>query len=197
MKKLLFLFVLTLLPLSASADAVEINGIYYNLNADAKTAEVTTDDPNSYFGNYSGEIIIPSEITHDGNKYAVTSIGNGTFSFCKLLTSVTIPNSVISIGHHAFESCRRLTSITIPNSVVTIGQDAFTFCEDLSSITIPNSVTSISERAFSYCYSLTSVTIPSSVIFIGDGILESSDGLTSIVVEEGNPKYDSRENCNL
>ena len=66
-----------------------------------------------------------------------------------------------------------MTSITFPNSLTNIGTLAFYSCSALTSITIPNSVTSIARRAFEGC-----------------------NGLTSIVVEEGNTKYDSRDNCN-
>ena len=41
MKKLFTLFLLAFLPLLANADRVEIDGIYYNLNAENHTAEVT------------------------------------------------------------------------------------------------------------------------------------------------------------
>ena len=57
-------------------------------------------------------------------------------------------------------------------------------------------VTSIQSRAFQNCPELTSVTIPNTVISIGSYIFEGSTNLASIVVEEGNPTYDSRENCN-
>jgi hypothetical protein len=50
MKKNLLLLILMLLPLAASADAVEIDGIYYNLVPKAKIAEVTS-NPNKYIGN--------------------------------------------------------------------------------------------------------------------------------------------------
>ena len=46
------------------------------------------------------------------------------------------------------------------------------------------------------CIGLTSVTIPNSVTSIGDDIFAGCDGLTSIKVEDGNPVYDSREDCN-
>ena len=49
MKKQLFLLVMILLPMVASADAVEIDGIYYNLIQKGKGAEVTT-NPNKYKG---------------------------------------------------------------------------------------------------------------------------------------------------
>ena len=39
-----------------------------------------------------------------------------------------IPNSVTSIGDGAFSRCTGLTSITIPNSVTNIGNYAFSYC---------------------------------------------------------------------
>ena len=47
-----------------------------------------------------------------------------------------------------------------------------------------------------YCRSLTSVTIPNSVTSIGGGAFRGCSGLTSINVDDGNTKYDSRNNCN-
>ena len=114
---------------------------------------------------------------------SVTSIGDGAFSYCSGLTSVTIPNSVTYIGEYAFVGCSGLTSLTIPNSVTYIGEQAFGGCSGLTNLTIPNSVTYIGEYAFVGCSGLTSLTIPNSVTEI-------------IIVESGNSKYDSRNNCN-
>ena len=71
MRKLLFLLILTILPLLASAETVEIDGIYYNLNAEAKTAEVTK-NPNEYSG-------IPSETSEDGSQTNYYLKGDGSF----------------------------------------------------------------------------------------------------------------------
>ena len=86
---------------------------------------------------------------------------------------VTLPDGLTSIGSYAFRGCTSLTSVTISNSVTSIGDGAFENCPSLTSVTIPNSVTSIGYAAFKAC-----------------------SGLISIVVAEGNPAYDSRENCN-
>ena len=107
--------------ISASADVVEVVGVYYDISG--TTATVTSGD-----NKYSGDIVIPESITYNNSKYSVTSIGNNAFWGCSGLTSVTIPNSVTSIGDKAFYYCRGLTSVTIPNSVTSIGKSAFSFC---------------------------------------------------------------------
>ncbi len=81
--------------------------------------------------------------------------------------------SVTAIGFCSFRQCKNMTTITIPNSVRSINSEAFSFSA-ISSITIPNSVISIKNDSFRYC----------------------SETLTTIVVEDGNPVYDSRNNCN-
>jgi hypothetical protein len=107
-------------------------------------------------------IVIPDTI----NGLPVTNIGDGAFSDCTNLTSVTIPDSATSIGEDAFGSCTGLTSVTIGKNVTNIGERAFYACTSLTSITIPDSVTSIGGSAFSGCSSLTNVTIGSSVTYL-------------------------------
>ncbi len=125
---------------------------------------------------------------------SVTCIEGGAFSGCRL-TSITIPDSVTCIEGRAFSGCR-LTSITIPDSVTSIGKYAFSYCKSLTSIEIPNSVTNIGDSAFYNCSNLTSITIPSSVTSIGEGAFFHCSGLLNIIVDENNPIYDSRDNCN-
>ena len=85
--------------ISASAYDVEVDGIYY-LTPKKNVAIVTKGDKE-----YSGDITIPSSIKVNDLEYTVSSIGNGAFSECRGLTSVTIPNSVTSIGEYAFYYC--------------------------------------------------------------------------------------------
>ena len=102
----IIIFLLTPLPILASAETVEIDGICYNIIPKAKVAEVTR-NPNGY----SGEIDIPAFVNHNEVTYSVTSIGSRAFSYCSGLTSVTIPNSVTSIGGFAFCGCSGLTTL--------------------------------------------------------------------------------------
>ncbi len=151
MKKQLLLLLLTLVPMLASAYDALIDGIYYNLASDTKTAEVTNETGNYKAQSYSGSVNIPASVTHEGVAYSVTSIGSYAFYYCSDLTSLTIPNSVTSIEYCAFAYCRSLKEVTIPNSVTSIGNSAFHGCSGLTSVTIPNSVTSIGSYAFNNC----------------------------------------------
>ena len=196
------------------ADKVQIGDLYYNLNADNLTAEVTY----KQIGLYAGDIIIPASVDYNSVTYSVTSIGNYAFKSCTGLTSITIPNSVTSIGYEAFLGCSGLTSIVvasentnydsrencnaliktssntliagcqntiIPNSVTSIGNYAFEYCTGLTNITIPNSVTSIGDWAFYECYGLTSITIPNSVTSIGIRAFSNCSGLTRVTIGNG------------
>ena len=164
------------LNISALAYDCKVDGIYYDLNNDDKTASVTNTTNNKYVG----DIIIPESITYSGTTYSVTSIGRYAFRGCSGLTSVTIGNSVTSIGNNAFADCSMLTSVSIGNSVTSIGDRAFFKCSGLTSVTIPNSVTTIGKYAFCDCSGLTSVTIPNSVTSIGEGAFYDCSGLTSV-----------------
>ena len=180
MKTFLLSLLTILLPFVANADAVEIDGIYYNLVKKAKIAEVTS-NPNKY----SGSVDIPGTVTYDGVEYSVTSIGSEAFSFCNSLTTVTIPNSVTSIGGEAFYGCSNLFTVDIPDSLESIQGATFSHCSNLDSVSIPNSVTSIGNFAFSECSSLTSINIPNSVTSLGIKAFFGCYSLASINIGDG------------
>lgn len=142
MKKLSSLFLFLLLSLIACAQSsIDYDGIKYKLSEKEAMVIYKQDK-------YTGSVIIPETIKHEGKTYNVTSIGDWAFKDCFTLTSVTIPNGVRSIGHGAFKNCSFLTSVTIPNSVTWIGSDVFQNCSKLTSIEIPNSVIAIGTRTF-------------------------------------------------
>ena len=128
----------------------------------------------------------------------ITSLGNvfkenqtiAYFDELRFFTGLT------SINNNAFDNCIQLTSITLPMQISRIGSEAFYRCTSLSSINIPNNVTRIEYCAFFGCRSLTTICIPNSVQNIESLAFCGCCGLTALWVEEGNSRYDSRNNCN-
>lgn len=155
MRNLFLSFMLLLSSDFIFAYDFEIDGIYYNLDAIAKSVTVT----NSPKYNYEGAIKIPASVNYSNQILPVVSIGESAFFGCRSLTSVEIPNSITKIGSKAFQACTSLTSIEIPKSVTVINERAFYGCSSLKSIEIPNSVTIIWYSAFGQCDNLKELII--------------------------------------
>lgn len=217
------LFAMTALVVATSASAkfydFEVAGLFYSINEGGTTVTLSHNGEGIYDSDYTGDIVIPAEVSYDGKTYTVTAIGEyafygcvdvssvkmpetitkiGDFAlyYCYGLSEVEIPGSVTEICQSAISFCRGLTSLTIPNSVTVIGEMAFMNCDNLVSIEIGNSVETISSCAVAHCYKLKSIHIPASVSFIGEDQFERCDCLESITVDADNPIYDSRDNCN-
>ena len=132
----------------------EADGIYYSILPDEDHAVAVTQG-NGY--DYSGDVVIPAEVSYGGNTYRVTTIGNAAFSYCTSLTSVEMP-SVTTIEERAFSDCYELVSVSMP-SVETIDRRAFVSCSNLESIHLPESCTNIVENPFTLCGELEEITV--------------------------------------
>lgn len=158
--------------------------------------------------NYQGEFVVPEGVVSIGEEAfmgcegltsvvlpeSVVFIRDRAFFYCDSLSSINLPSSLLEIGDNAFECCT-FETINLPESLTYIGNEAFRCCY-LKEVVLPKSITTIPEGCFFACYNLKSVAIPESVLYIENGAFSDCTSLTSITVAEGNPKYDSRENCN-
>ena len=163
------------------------------------------------------EIEIPASVTH---------IGVAAFANCKNITDLTIPDNVTEIGFNAFNGCSNLKTVKLSPNITSLNQGIFTECSSLESIIIPNGVKSIGKFAFMYCSSLGSINLPETLEEIGEqaffgcsslkqlfipqnfvrfkkdenntywSFIYGCTSLTSVVVDEDNPVFDSRDNCN-
>ena len=137
---------------------------------------------------------------------SVTSIGGGNFCSCHSLTSLVVDsnnpvydsrnncNAVVETATNKIVAGCNTTYIF--DGVTAIGESAFLYVLALTKLHLPSTVTSIERYAFYGCYNLESVVVPKAVTSMEEAPFSCCNSLTSLSVEDGNPKYDSRNNCN-
>lgn len=190
---------------SALAYDVKIDGVYYNLNVNDKTASVTYYSYNNNSNAYTGSVVIPERMTDGGVTYKVTSIQARAFDECAGLTDIAIPGSITSIGDFAFNGCTSLASVSLPNSVDEIRPYAFCGCTGLTTFRVPSKVTellsatfdgctnlvsvdlhdgvkTIDQNAFRDCVKLATIDIPQGTTFIGYGAFRNCSSLTTVTL---------------
>ena len=136
----------------------------------------------------------------------VTKIAKDAFWCCPSLSKIEVVE-----GNPVYDSRDKCNAIietandkiilgcsttVIPASVRSIGEKAFSNCGKLTEIHLPDGLEEICEYAFYGCSSLERVVIPKSVTYIEPGAFGNCPNLKQIVVAEGNPVYDSRNDCN-
>lgn len=139
----------------------------------------------------------------------VTSIGSGAFIYCDEINEINynaINCNDLAMYSEVFSNCGSYD----PGIVVNIGNKveripAYLFCYSRGSsyprvkqvIFEENSIcASIGDYAFGYCDTLESFYVPASVTSLSYNIFWDCDNIESLVVDENNPVYDSRNNCN-
>ena len=139
----------------------------------------------------------------------VTSIGSRAFIYCDKINEINynaINCNDLAMYSEVFSNCGSYD----PGIVVNIGNKveripAYLFCHNRGSsyprvkqvIFEENSIcASIGDYAFGYCDTLESFYVPASVTSLSYNIFWDCDNIESLVVDENNPVYDSRNNCN-
>ena len=72
---------------------------------------------------------------------------SNSFSGCKNLWKIELPENLKMISHNMFMDCSNLSNLVLPNNITTVGDKAF-YNTDLKSIVLPKSIASIGEQAF-------------------------------------------------
>lgn len=145
-----------------------------NLDKSLAKGEVFTIDDVNYRVTAPFEVEVGNNSTDVGKAHGIAPNRTGTLEIKATLTGPDGNEyAVTAIQARAFINCSGLTAVSLPSSIASIGQNAFSGCSSLTSFTLPKSVVSMQNNPFSRCASL-----------------------KSIRVEDGNPVYDSRNNCN-
>lgn len=162
-------------------------GVIYQLNENDKTAIISSKTA------ISGDIVIPQQITANGEQYTVTVIGENAFGKCSNLKSIVIPDSVTRIGQYAFYGCINLENVTLPNNLTAIEERTFSGCSSLKSIILPQSIKDIGYNAFYGCDSLLSLTIPSSLTFIGNNTADRLSYVNTFIMKQNNNNFTTED----
>ena len=181
---------------------IEINGINYNIiSFEDKTAEVTYKGDSSYprENAYTGDVVIPNQITYNGNTFDVIKIGTQSFYYCPEMTSLSIPGSVTTIEEYNMSECGNLKELRLedgensldgtldisiePIETLYLGRDIneyWSFNETIKEVTIGENVTLINTGEFQENTTLEKVKIESSDLTIGGSAFRSCSNLTEI-----------------
>ncbi len=173
------------------------------IDNDSLTCHVGDGEEASVDVNTSGEVTIPQV----ANGYKVRAIGRKGFYNCSKLTHIWLHEDIDSIGELAFYGCTSLRVLDIPHSVTYIAPDAFEGCTDLT-LNIPYDKTdlltgdnsgvmiSLTKPSDETAGTLERIYIPKAVTTIGDRSFGYCKDVKVMVVDEENPVFDSREQCN-
>lgn len=101
----------------------------------------------------------------DGKKYPLLVDLNGTsikFVYSDIVGEFIVPEGIESIAAEAFKDQALLTSVTLPASLIDIGSYAFSYCTGLTQVVMPydSAIKSIGTYSFEYTTSLKHIDIP-------------------------------------
>ena len=181
-KVMLLAALLVAIALPCSAYDFMVDGIAYGFVSNDSTAVQVV--PISKTEYYTGDIVVPATVEHDGKSYNVTAIGMHAFVFCSGMTSIELPSSIKTIEPGAFMNCYGLTSIDLPEGLESIGNLAFVACENLEKVTIPSTVQDIGYMAFNMNTKLRNITIPEGVEVIEYMTFSSCHALKDVVLPQ-------------
>ena len=209
MKRFLFLMVLFCMGiLSGFAQEnnfsyTDDNGVtwggYVGYDYDSQKTEASINTTSS---NSEEEVVVPDEISYEGEKYKVTKLGS-VFSGNKIIEKVTIPKTVTSLSStfqdcsalievvntsqlktvsYAFYNCSSLKSVDL-SSCETLGWSSFVGCSQLENVVLKackRIEVNVFSNGNSTCQNLKSVGDISHCESIGENAFSNCSSLTSV-----------------
>lgn len=210
--KLLILIAAIIVSFSAKSQIYNDGNIFFMIQSDGSDSVATVAlDESKYLkgeGSYSGNLVIPETVKHNGKNYIVGYIAPNSFNYCNELKSISIPKTVNLVWDHSLNlwGCNKLTKVEIaPDNPYLKAEDNLIYNADktiiraaLPALTkghfcIPEGVTEISSTGFSSCEGLTSVNFPKSLNSFDRSCF--CDNLTEVTVDADNERFESIDGC--
>ena len=181
-KKLITFCLCILSLIYADAQNVTINGIRYYLYPE--THETAINNRSTWVG----ELEIPSEIEHNGEKYFVVGMKSNAFDDCTELTKVKIPKTINSIIHRVLTDDPNVSGQTSPDAM-----NPFYRCTALESVEVDEDNPIMSseggilyskDKTQLYCYPAgmqqEEYAIPENITWIGCGAIADNHYISSL-----------------
>ena len=206
MRRLLaYIFLLTSSTLHLFAYDVEVDGVYFNVIGSRAYVTHRGASGSMEANSYSGNVVVPEQITYRGKAYTVFHVGPNAFACCDELTSVQLPSTVTGLGPCAFLGCPKLQKVLMPATMRVLGACSFTGCLSLQEVTFPRYKESVDTLSFYCCSSLTSLVLPHRVRTVCQGALEHLPSMTDLyvfaslppVAEPGSFTLSDQQKCTL
>ncbi|MBR0296872.1 MAG: leucine-rich repeat domain-containing protein [Paludibacteraceae bacterium] len=132
----------------------------------------------------SGDLVIPTEIIHEGTTYTIEEIDTLAFSRSGI-TGISIPEGIKKISSGAFYECFELDGdVCLPQSCVTLGAWSFRGCSEIKTFSSFGGVTELNEYTFLTNYHIKHLQIPSTVTKINNYAISSMSAMRSIELSE-------------
>ena len=127
-------------------------GGYVGYDYDSQKTEASINTTSS---NSEEEVVVPDEISYEGEKYKVTKLGS-VFSGNKIIEKVTIPKTVTSLSS-TFQDCSALIEVVNTSQLKTVSS-AFYNCSSLKSVDL-SSCETLGVSSFGGCSQLENVVL--------------------------------------
>ena len=130
---------------------------------------------------FSGDLVIPEKVIA-GNTFAIMGIGEQAFANNTNITSVTLPEWVTSIGDGAFSGCNNIATLTYNTDAVGA---LFSGIQSLKTVNIGDAVTRLEDGAFAGCKYLENVSVGNGIESVGNNVFDGCNFLDYNIYSNG------------
>lgn len=170
--------------IDVSAYDFVVDGVYYNvIDLQQLTASVSSSPQASY----TGDLIIPRNVTYNNREFRVEKVDHKAFDNCTKITSLYISDGVEM--NVLPENCSSLTSLRLPSTGTSISGSCH--CMALSELILPDSLETIAPGTCLQARNLQKLHLPAKVKKVGGMI--GGKQTSKLTIDENNPYIKTRD----